>query len=125
MDVITELNDLTEKIYQVDVSHNLQTNDSGLIFVSNDYFDWFAEGVFIYQPELEGEKGVKYLQISPSDLYEFDGSNETAQIFIRSDYHMVLSKYYKNYNIVDVEHEGEDKDNYIFTDFVVYRPLKS
>jgi len=120
MDLITEITNLTENIYQVDVSHNLHLDHSTLIFISNDYFDWFAEGIFIYQPELEGEKGVKYTKISPSDLYEFDGSNETAHIFIRSEYHLILSKYYKKYHVVDVEHENEDQDNYIFTDFVVH-----
>src|SRR5258708_24888964 len=101
MELITRIIDLTKKIYEVDVSNNLDNNITGLIFLSNDYFDWFAEGVFIYQPDLEGEEGVEYTKISPSTLYEYDDSNESAFIYIRSDYHRLLSQYYLHYIVID------------------------
>ncbi len=117
MAMIKKLIDLTKKIYDVNASSNLINDINGLHFISDDFFDWFVEGVFVYQPDIEGDKGVKYIRSNNSDLYEFDDG--PVYIYIRKDYHLILSDYYKKYNITDVENKKTVFNNYLFTDFII------
>jgi len=119
MSLITDLATLTEKIYQLDISRNLYTHENDVVFYSDNYFDWYAEGVFVYQPQIEGDKGVKYIDVGLSDIYEFDESNESAHIYMRSDYFNLISRYYDNYCAVDIEHKNQKSNEYIYTDFVI------
>jgi hypothetical protein len=116
--LITELVDLTKKIYKWDVSNNIFIDKGDLVFYSDDHFDWYAEGIFVYQ-EIEAEKGVTYVVAGTSDLYDYDESDGNVEINIRAEYQKILSKHYTVHCVYDRERDDDDDAEYIYTDFIV------
>ena len=122
MSVAQDIIDLTDKIYGVDVSKNIKLDGSNVIFYSDDNFDWFAEGVFIYFPEFEAEKDPKsgkpigYKPVGYSDVYENQDDEEMPRIYIRADYDKLLSNTYKKYCVTDFDSETNEYD---FTSYVL------
>ena len=119
MNIIQEIINLTNQKYGVDVTNNLMISDQGLKFYSDDYFDWFAEGVIIYVPEFESEEGVDYIMIGSSQIFEHENVNQSVDLYIRKDYDNVLLKYYPNYCIIDSEDNNTKQSQYIYTSFIV------
>ena len=122
MSIIQDIIDLTEKTYSVDVSKNVKLDGSNVIFYSDDNFDWFAEGVFIYFPEFEAEKDPKsgkpigYKPVGYSYVYENQDDEEMPRIYIRADYDKLLSNTYKKYCVTDFDSETNEYD---FTSYVL------
>ena len=119
MNLITNIINLTQDIYNVDVSNNVKLKGNQIVLYSDDYFDWFAEGVIIYQPEYEAEKGVSYKPVGTSTIYEYENLKNLPKLYIRSDYHQIISKYYKNYCLRDVENPMKSADEYDYISFVI------
>lgn len=122
---IESLIKLTDMIYHVDITHNISQKKDIIMFISDDNFDWFEYGIFIYYPEFESEPGVDYVTKGSSTIYELSNPVNPskfidAKIYIREDYHNILHKYIGKYQISD----QEDKDqthttSYNYTHFFV------
>lgn len=111
-----KLSDLTLKIYSVNVRHQIisQEDDYWVIFESSPEFNWYDDGVFIYQPDHEGDPGVKYIKVGSSALYELD-ANQPLSIWIRKDFDQLIKQYFPHYCVSDIEHPHSPN----LTDFVI------
>jgi hypothetical protein len=112
----TKLSDLTKKVYQVDVTEQIIPNedDYWLIFENSDDFNWYTDGVFVYQPDHEGDPDAKYVIVGDSTMFELD-AKKTLPIWIRKDYDTIIKKYYPNYCVSDIENPHDPH----VTDFVI------
>ena len=119
MSLSDQLIELTENIYKVDVSNNVMVKKDKIVLLSDDHFDWFAEGVIIYLPDLEAEKGVKYVSMGVSDIYEYDDPKQLPKLYIRSDYHQLINKYYQEYCITDIEETVNEDSEYDFISYAI------
>lgn len=121
MNIMQEIINLTDQKYGVDVSKNLMITNQGLKFYSDNYFDWFVEGVIIYLPEFESEKGVDYTLVGSSQIFEYEHPNQPVDLYIRKDYDKVLLKYYPDYCIIDHLEKKTQQSESIYTSFLVIK----
>ena len=131
MSILEQLINLTDKKYGIDVSNNLHLEKDVIVFSSDESFDWFEHGVFIYYPKFEGEPGVNYLSKGLSTIYERRHAQNPntytdSEIYIRQDYHKMLSQYFKKYQIVDQEEQNTQtkKLYYKYTHFSAVGQVK-
>ncbi len=112
----THIADLTQKLYKVDITDLIIPNedDYWLIFENSDDFSWYTDGVFVYQPDHEGDPKAKYVQVGDSTLFELD-EGKPLNIWIRKDYDTIIKKYYPNYCVSDLENADDPNS----TDFVI------
>jgi len=101
------LNQFMNSRYKIP-SKNKQLIDvypKSVVFNPSDVNDWYEMGVFIYQPEIDTEKPLEYVEIGKSSQYVNDDQTPTP-IYIHRDLHSILSEYLGSYTVVD---EQEDE----------------
>ena len=119
MSVIQDLVNLTEKKYDEHVQDQIETDGESVNFKSNQNFDWYIEGVFIYDMDLQLESDhTKYVKVGVSNVYESDDPKDgIPNIYIREDYHNILKRYYPGYCASDYDFETPNQKTY--TNFVI------